>query len=167
MSLAKTYTATTSGIYSIGINPANLSFNNNDFIQFSTLLPLPSISLGTGSSFISMNDINYFFGGVNGEARYLTEQDKERLNALFDGGGRVFASVNADLFSVSIKPADKIGAFAFSIYDYAGMKARIPGALADLALSGNPVGKKFDLSEADVKVWWLRNYELFKRNSWI
>jgi len=160
MSLAKTYNATTSGIYSIGINPANLSFNNDEFIQFSTLLPLPSVSIGTGSNFISMNDINYFFGGVNGEARYLTEQDKERLNALFDGGGKIFASVNADLFSVSIKPANSIGAFAFSIYDYAEMKAQIPSALADLALSGNPIGKKFDLSEADIKGWWLRNYAL-------
>jgi hypothetical protein len=160
MSLAKTYTATTSGVYSIGINPANLSFNNDEFIQFSTLLPLPSVSVGTGSNFISMNDLNYFFGGVNGEARYLTEQDKERLNALFDGGGRIFASVSADLFSVSVKPAGSIGVFAFSIYDYAEIKAQIPSALVDFALSGNPVGKKFDLSEADIKGWWLRNYAL-------
>ncbi len=160
MSLAKTYNATTSGIYSIGINPANLSFNNDEFIQFSTLLPLPSVSIGTGSNFISMNDLNYFFGGVNGEARYLTEQDKERLNALFDGGGAVFASVNANLFSISVKPNNKIGAFAFSIIDVAGMKINIPGSLVDLALSGNPVGKKFDLSEGDIKGWWIRNYAL-------
>jgi len=82
MSLAKTYTATTSGIYSVGINPANLSLNNDYLVQFSTVLPVPSVSLGTGSNFISINDINYYFGGVNGEPRFLTERDKEELNSL-------------------------------------------------------------------------------------
>ena len=160
MSLAKTYTATTSGIYSVGINPANLSLNNDYLVQFSTVLPVPSISLGTGSNFISINDINYYFGGVNGEPRYLTEQDKEELNSLFDGGGAVFASVNTTLFSAGVKPDKKIGAFAFSIYDYAGMRVNIPGALADLALSGNAIGRKFDLSEGDIKGWWIRNFAL-------
>ena len=160
MSLAKTYTATTSGIYSVGINPANLSLNNDYLVQFSTVLPVPSISLGTGSNFISINDINYYFGGVNGEPRFLTERDKEELNSLFDGGGAVFASVTTTLFSAGVKPDKKIGAFAFSIYDYAGMRVNIPGALADLALSGNAIGRKFDLSEGDIKGWWIRNFDI-------
>jgi hypothetical protein len=160
MSLAKTYTATTSGIYSIGINPANLSFNNNSFIQFSTVLPLPSVSFGTGSNFISLSELNYYFGGVNGEPRYLSEQDKENLNSLFEGGGMMFVSANVNLLSFGIKPAKRIGAFAFSINDYAGIRVSIPEALADLALSGNPVGKKFDLDNGDIKGWWIRNYSL-------
>lgn len=160
MGLAKTYTATTAGIYSMGINPANLSFNNNNFIQFSTVLPLPSVSFGTGSDFISLNEINYYFGGVNGQPRYLSEEDKENLNSLFDGGGMMFVSANTTLLSVGIKPAKRIGAFAFTITDYAGTRVNIPNALVDLALSGNPVGKKFDLDNGDIKAWWIRNYAL-------
>ena len=160
MGLAKTYNAVSSGIYSIGINPANLSLNNQNTFEISSLLPLPSVSMRTGTNFISINEINYYFGGVNGEPRYLTEEDKENLNTLFEKGGLAYAGVNAQLLSVSFYPAKSVGSFAFSISDFAGTKVIIPQALVDLALSGNPVGRTFDLDEANIKGWWIRNYAL-------
>ncbi len=160
MGLAKTYNSTSSGIYSIGINPARLSLNNQNILEISTLLPLPTFSVGTGSNFINLQDLNYFFGGVDGEPRYLTEQDKDRLNTLFDKGGLVFANVNAELFAVNFNPKKEIGSFAFAVYDFAFTKVNIPQALTEIALYGNPVGKTFNLNEADVKGWWIRNYSL-------
>jgi hypothetical protein len=84
MGLGKTHNATSSGIFSVGINPANLSYESQNLFEIATVLPLPTISLRTGTDFISFNEFNYYFGGVNGEPRYLTDEDKEKLNSLFD-----------------------------------------------------------------------------------
>ena len=37
-------------------------------------------------------EVPHFFGGINGEPRYLTEDDKRKLNSLFENGGLLFAS---------------------------------------------------------------------------
>ena len=83
MGLAKTYNSTSMGIYSIGINPANLSIMDEGSVEFSTIIPLPFISFHSGTDFLSMNQLNYYFGGVDGKARVLTENDKQDFNELF------------------------------------------------------------------------------------
>ncbi len=158
--LGKTQNAVSSGLFSVGINPANLTLNNDHNFEISTLIPLPTVSVRTGSNFLSFEDFNYYFGGVDGEPRYLTEDDKSKLNSLFENGGLIFASVNAELFSFSYKSKNEIGVFAFSIYDYASMQINIPDAIVDLALSGNPIGSTINLDDADIKGWWQRNYTL-------
>ena len=158
--LGKTHNAISSGLFSVGINPANLLLNSNNNFEIATLLPLPTVSVRTGSDFISFDEFNYYFGGVNGEPRYLTEDDKQKLNSLFENGGLVFASANAELFSFSYKPEKEIGVFALSIYDFASMRVNIPNAIVDVALSGNPVGTTFNLDEGEIKGWWIRNYVL-------
>lgn len=158
MGLGRTYNAVSSGLFSIGINPANLSLNNSSVIEISTIVPLPNITLRTGTNFISLNEFNYYFGGDNGEARYLTEEDKEKLNSLFDNGGLIFGLANAELFSVSYKPSMNVGAFAFSINDFASIRVSIPEALVNFALAGNPVGRTYNLNEGEMKGWWIRNY---------
>ena len=45
MGLAKTYNSMSMGIYSIGINPANLSIMDEGSVEFSTIIPLPFISV--------------------------------------------------------------------------------------------------------------------------
>ena len=44
MGFAKTYTAVTKGVYSIGLNPANLILEDTLKFQIATLLPVPSLS---------------------------------------------------------------------------------------------------------------------------
>jgi hypothetical protein len=165
LGLAGSSNSVSSGVYSIGINPANLAINKNNFIDFTTVLPLPSISISTGTNFLSLNDVNYFFGGVDGEARVLTEADKQRFNSLIQNGGLVFINASFSLFSFGINLNDNIGALAFSIQDIAGAKLYLPQALADVVLNGNPQGKTFNLNEANVKAWWIRNYSFsYARN---
>lgn len=158
--MGKTHNAVSSGLFSVGINPANLLLNDQNNFEIATLLPLPTVSLGTGSDFISFDEFNYYFGGVNGEPRYLTEDDKRKLNSLFENGGLLFASANAELFSFSYKPENDIGIFALSVYDFASMRVNIPNAIIDAALSGNPEGTTFNLDEGEIKGWWIRNYAL-------
>jgi len=156
--LAKTYNSTSMGIYSIGINPANLSVMNEGSVEFSTIIPLPLISFHSGTDFLSMNQLNYYFGGVNGKSRVLTESDKQDFNNLFADGGSVFANFSTSLFSFALKPGIEVGTFAISIIDFAGGNFTIPQAIVDLGLNGNQPGKKYDFNDEKFKSWWIRNY---------
>jgi len=158
MGLAKTYNSTSMGIYSIGINPANLSITDEGSVEFSTILPLPFISFHSGTDFLSMNQLNYYFGGVDGKARVLTEADKKNLNALFSDGGNAFADFSTTFLSFAVKPSNDAGTFAFSISDFAGGNFTIPQAIVDLGLNGNQAGKKYDFKDEKLKSWWIRNY---------
>ena len=165
MGMAKTYNTISNGILAIGINPANLIVEESNKIEFSTVLPLPYVSIKTGTNFLSIHDFNYYFGGDNGKARLLTETDKQNLNKLFENGGLIFGNASTNIFSFKFTPSNNIGAFAFSINDFAGAKARIPEALADFALTGNTIDKVYNLDDANVKAWWIRDYSLsFARN---
>lgn len=158
--LSKTYTAYSKGVYAIGINPANLISEDSVFIQFAAPLPLPTISAQGGINVLSLDEFNYFFGGINGESRVLSESEKQELNSSFENGGYVSGGSSFQILSFSIIPNKKIGAFGFAITDYSGGKGIIPAAIFDLALNGNTVDKVFDFSEAEVHSWWIRNYSL-------
>lgn len=160
MGMAKTYSATTTGIFSIGINPANLAFNNDAAVQFTTILPVPNLSVRGGSNFISIDDFNYYFGGIDGERRVLDEADKDNLYGIFENGGSVFANAGARLLTFGFSPKASIGFFALSVSDYSGGKAFVPEALADFSLNGNPQGKVFDISQSSFSTWWIRQYSI-------
>jgi hypothetical protein len=160
MGMGKTYTAYSTGVYAIGLNPANLILEDDVFIQFVTPLPLPTVSAQGGISVLSLDEFNYFFGGINGESRVLSEEEKQRLNSSFENGGYVSGGSSAQLLSFGINAGEKVGAFGFAITDYSGGKGIIPSAIFDLALNGNPVDKVFDFSKAEVQAWWIRNYSL-------
>jgi hypothetical protein len=158
--LAKTYNSTSTGIYSLGINPANLSFMDEGSVEFSTFFPLPFVSVHSGTDFLTVERLNYFFGGVNGRARVLTESDKQEFNQLFSEGGAVFTSASARLLNLAWKPSVEFGSIALSINDFAGANATIPQAIVDLGLNGNQPGKKYNLNDEKFNSWWIRDYSL-------
>ncbi len=162
--MGKTYTVTSRGVYAIGRNPANLMLSKDGHVQFATLLPIPNINLRAGTDFITINDFNYFFGGVeeNGvkKGRYFDDDDKERLNNIFEGGGFFVTDAEAILLSATYKNSDDVGAFGFSISDRFAFKFNIPEKLVTLGLEGNPVGSVYNFDDADIKGWWLRDYSL-------
>lgn len=160
MGMAKTYNAITRGVMSVGINPSNLIYNQPYDFELSTVLPLPMISLRSGTDFMSIDEVNYYFGGVDGKGRILTEEDKKNFNDLFKDGGFIFANFSVRLLSLSYNAEPSIGAFAFSINDVAGGKFNLPQALVDIALTGNELNKTYDFNDADAKAWWIRNYSL-------
>ena len=174
MGLAKTYNSTSTGIYALGINPANLSLMDEGSVEFSTFFPLPYVSVHSGTDFLSIEKLNYYFGGVNGKARVLTDVDKQNFNELFSDGGFVFTSLSTNLFSLAWKPSIDAGVFAFSISDFAGTNATIPQALVDLGLNGNQPGRRYNLNDEKFKSWWIRDYSftysrefISKSESWL
>lgn len=158
--MAKTYIATSQGIQSIGTNPANLSLMGDNSVEFYTVFPLPLLSFHSGTDFMTLENFNYYFGGVDGSARYLTEDDKRKFNDLFNNGGLIFANFSTTLLSISIQPSIEFGTIALTMNDYAGGSFTIPKAFIDLGLNGNQPGRNYDFSDEKFKSWWIRNYSL-------
>ncbi len=160
MSLAKTYNANTDGIYSIGINPANMMFSQSAHFEFTTVLPLPALSVKAGTNFMNFDDFNYFFGGDNGQGRFLTPSDKQRLFDLFSNSGRAFGNVSLTPFAAMLKVGPYTGAFAFSMADFIGGSFTVPKALVDLGLNGNTPNQVYSFNDVDAQGWWIREYSL-------
>lgn len=163
--MGKTYTASSRGVFSLGTNPANLMFSENRHFELGTVLPLPNLDIKVGTDFLSIDDFNYFFCGVEGQdgsvkGRELTESDKERLMSLFEGGGLFEANLNTSLLSFTYKISDKIGAFGFGINDVVSFRVNFPQDMVSIALYGNPSGRVYNFNDAEVRGWWLRSYSL-------
>jgi Family of unknown function (DUF5723) len=157
-SMAKTYNAISRGVYAIGINPSNLVYEDNYTMELATVLPIPYFSVRTGTDFASLDQIKYYFGGVNGNARVLNDQDKQNFSNLFQGGGYVFTNFSTNWFTLTYNANPEVGAFAFSVNDFAGGKFYFPQGIVDIALNGNPAGREYNINDLNVNMWWIRNY---------
>ncbi|MCX6149420.1 MAG: DUF5723 family protein [Ignavibacteriales bacterium] len=163
--MGKTSTSTSRGVFSIGYNPANLLFDEDNHFEFATVIPFPNLNMRFGTNFITIKDYNYFFGGVKDESgktvgRYLSESDKNNLKTIFSGGGFFVADFSTSIFTATLKINDEVGAFGFGINDIIAFKATFPGQLINLALEGNPIGSVYNFNDANAKGWWLRDYSL-------
>ncbi|MEI7811382.1 MAG: DUF5723 family protein [Ignavibacteria bacterium] len=169
--MANTYTAASTGVFAIGKNPANLSFSDNGRFEVQTNiipLPFPSISFGAGTDFLSINDYNYFFGGVPDPAnpggkkigRFLTAEDKNRLVSMFEDGGTVSTGFSMPLLKIFYKAGDKAGAFGFSISDNFAMEMKFPKGLANFAMNGNSADTLTSFSDGKFTAWYLRDISL-------
>ena len=163
-SMGKTYTIASRGLYAVGLNPANLAFTSNRHAEI--ILPVPShINLRTGTNFLSINEFNYFFGGVQDASgktvsRHLNAADKDRMRNLFEGGGTVLFDLNLEHLGLLWTPNKKIGTFAFLVQDFINAQLTFPSDLINLALAGNPLGKEYSFNDLQLKMWYIRSYNL-------
>ena len=153
------------GVYAIGVNPANLAIVQEHSVEISTLIPLPTLNFSAGNDFITLNDYQYFFTGVEGDngeinPRYLNNNDKRDLLDLFNQGSLINTNFGTNILSVTFYPAKHIGAFGFAIQDIVSSHINLPSQLFELFLYGNEAGKQIDLNDLDVNTWYLRNYSL-------
>ncbi len=161
--LGNSYTTSSRGVYSIGINPANLAIPTGYSVNVSTVFPLPNFNFSAGNDFFNMNEFKYFFTGEkdpNGDVKgkLLTDADKQRFLALFDNGSQIRAGFSLPVFSLSVNAGKEVGAFAFGVEDKFGMQVNLPRDLFDFALTGNEVGKTFNFDDLSVKESYLRYY---------
>lgn len=168
MALGNEFTAISTGVYSIGKNPANLAFHYDHSVEVATVLPFPNVNAIGGTNFLSVEDFNYFFtensdNNTNTNElikRDLTVSDKQRLLALFSTDNRIHTNVSYTIFALSVYGGEYVGSFAFSIHDQAAVNSNIPKDIVDLALFGNQPGRVYDLSDAQLDAWVLRSYSL-------
>lgn len=153
---------TSTGVYSILANPANLAMQGTT-IEISTILPIPSINAVSGNDFMSFSDIEYYFGGVKDEngnviGRFLDPAEKETLLSKFNEGNRIQTSAAINLFSISVSAGKDIGNFGFSINDVLGQRTGLPRDLIDLFLNGNRIGRTYYLNDLVFSTSYLREY---------
>ncbi len=161
--LAKAHTVSSRGIYSMWINPANLSYPGEYSVEFTTVFPVPSFNFAVGNDFLSLNDYNYFFTGEKNQlgqvvGKYLNSAEKEKFKSLFEQGTGLASNFSTTLFALSVNAGQDLGAIGFSVSEIAGLHANLPLDLIDLGLYGNAINKVYDLSQADLRMWYLREY---------
>lgn len=160
--MGKTYTASSRGVFTFGINPANLVMPAEKDFEISIGFPLPNFNFGIGNDFMTMDNFNYFFGGVqeNGQTvgRLLTDQDKEDFLNLFSDGSEIKTGFNLNLISLSYNAGKEIGAFGFAIQDRFGFSMAIPVGLFEFGLYGNEVGKKYEFNDLNLKASYTRSF---------
>lgn len=165
ISLGGTNAVSARGVYAIGVNPANLVVDQDHKIEISSILPLPTINLSIGNDFITLEDYQYFFTGVEGDngeisGKYLNNSEKNKFLNLFENGSMVNTNLGTTLLSFSFYPSKELGAFGFSIQDLSSAKFSLPKQIFELVLFGNETGKVFELNDMDVQAWYLRNYSI-------
>ncbi|MBU2444490.1 MAG: hypothetical protein KJ666_02800 [Bacteroidetes bacterium] len=163
LSLANTYTARSLGVDALGINPANLALQDLTSFSLKTVIPLPTIGFNFSAP-ISMERINYFFGGVDDGSgkkvgRYLTEADKSELGDLLSDGEFITNFAITPLaFTININK--NVGAFGFAVTDRLGTNERLSRAFLDLAFSGLTSGNVYSFSDIVVKSAYWRDISL-------
>lgn len=165
IALGGTNATSARGVYAIGVNPANLAITNNRQIEFSSVLPLPSVNINVGNDFITIEDYNHFFSGVEGtngdiSGRYLNNSEKVKFLDLFDQGSMINTNLGINLLSFTIYPSKDIGAFGFAVQDWTSAQLSLPKQVFELVLYGNDPGKTYDLNDMDMKAWYLRQFSL-------
>lgn len=163
VAMGRTYTASSRGVYALGINPGNIGLSEQKHFEIQSVLPLPFLGLSVGTDFLSINEFNYYFGGEtdasgNKVGRYLTQDDKDKLKTLFEGGGLFAVDLSVQLFAVTYKVSDITGAFGFNISDIMAANINFPSDIVNLGLAGNPIGRVYNFNETDIKAWYLRKY---------
>jgi len=162
-------TATARGVYSIGINPANLTLRQYHSAEIASVLPLPNFSVMAGSEVMTFEDFNYFFGakkiGSKKVGKILNDADKARLISLFAKGEALQSEMSINLFSFAIQLPEIGSAFAVGIKDRFSANGNIDDGLIRFALNGNEVGKKEKFSNFSFESVYLREYTLsFSKN---
>ena len=165
VSMGNSFVVMSNGVFSIGKNPANLVNGNLNFIEFSTPLPFPTFNGSFGSTFLNINEYNYFFTGQKGidnnsTAKLLTTSDKERLITLLKRGNSLNFQLDINLLSFAINFGKKAGKFAFAVSDHSVLHSELPVSLFELFLFGNEAGRSYSFKDTQLRSWYLRNYSL-------
>lgn len=159
--MGNTYITNSRGAYSIYKNPANLSFSDTGSVEISTIFPIPNFSTIVGTDFFTASDFNYYFGGDgNGNAKYLTDEDKARLVNMFEDGGEIFADLSINYLGVVVNAGKQIGTFSFSVSDNFSQISVIPQELVELAMYGNPPGSVYEMNQLKSSDNYVRDFTL-------
>lgn len=172
MGLGNTYTASSRGLNSIGLNPANLAIKNYNKIEISTVLPVPELNAFGGSQVMSIKDYLYYFGGTDEKtpdgkrkARILTEDDKSNLIDLFNDNDLINSDFSLNLFSIGFFAYPELGVFTFSIKDRFAAQGAIDKNLIQFMMQGNKNTPSYHIENMALNSSYLREYAIsFAKN---
>lgn len=164
--MGNTYVASSRGINCLGYNPANLVFARNNDLEFSTFLPIPTITVSAGNNSISLDDVDYFFTPIDSNntkiAKTLTKNDKQRFKDLFSSDLTLYSNFSLNFISFSYKPSEKFGSFAFSMNENSNMRFDVPKDLPSSLVDAGILSENSytDLNAFNLQGWWIRDYSV-------
>ncbi len=157
LGMGNTRNSSSLGLTGLASNPAMLDLRKGKH-RLEILLPSASI-LGYSNS-LSLEDINFYFGGVDGRGRILTENDKNSLLNAFKNDGTVFLNIVPIQLGISRQLGDRLGTLGFAVNESFSGNLTFPKELADLALNGNEVGMTYNFNKLNFQAWHVRSYDL-------
>lgn len=156
MGMANTYTASATGAFAIGKNPAMICHPTDEDSTIHLLMPNIAMQFYTNS--ISFDEINNYFGSAS--KRYLTEADKNKLWNYFGNNGKFYFDATGSLFSIVWTPSRYLGSFALSVDDFFSGYIFLPQDMIDLSLKGNEIGRTYSFDDFELQTAWLRSISL-------
>ena len=172
IAMGNSFSISSQGIYSIQSNPANLVLTKNIHFEFSTLLPLPSVNANAGNDFMTLDDLDYYFGGVRNSdgslsSRYLDETEKNNLKSLFSNGTGIRTNVVVNLLSFSIYFSPQIEHTRVLVKELILLMRHIAlmfGCIKFIAAKGQKVAHLFlpaadfniETDAAFIQLYWLK-----------
>jgi hypothetical protein len=158
MGMARTSVIASRGLDAVGINPANLAYQEGKTVTIGFI----PFGVHVGSNFLDYDLYTTYFTGIETDSgrvgKYLTPQDKQRILDAFPGGiGSLFTNVDLRLFGLAIE-VPKIGTFAFTVSEHVDGFVSLPRDYVEFLLNGNPPGTTRNFSDTDVRAAWTREY---------
>lgn len=164
LSQGNTSNASARGIYTSGINPANLVYQRNNTFEFSsTVLPL-NLNLSVGNNLLTINDIIKYFTPIDSNGvikrKVLSSSDIKEFKNYFSSDMNIYNTAHINWLSFYYKYNNKIPAISFSLDEIISgniiLPKDLPKSLVDLSFSRE--NQSLNLSNLNIKAWWLRSY---------
>lgn len=160
MGMAGTYVVASRGLDAVGINPANLAYQEGKTVTIGFI----PFGIHLGSNFLDYDLYTTYFTGIDTDSgrvgKYLTNQDKQRILDAFPSGiGSLFTNVDLRLFGVAVE-VPRIGTFAFTVSEHLDGFVNVPKDYFEFFLYGNPPGTVRNFGESDAQAAWTREYSL-------
>lgn len=151
--MGRVSTAASRGLDAVGVNPANLAFDDRNATVTLNVVPF---GLSVGSDFLNLKIYNDFFTGVPDPtdpnkriSKFLNEDDKDQFLELFpDGVARTQFKFETAPIGLSLQ----IGNFGFAIVPsiQSSFNLDLEKEYLELPLRGLPAGKEYVLDKTAV-----------------
>ncbi len=150
--MGRAFTAFSRGLDAVGVNPANLAYNDRDATVTINLVP---IGFSIGSDLINLQIYNDFFTGVDDPvtgqrvSKFLTDQDKDKILELFPSG---VAHTQMRLETAPIGISVQAGNFGFAIVPsvYTALNLDLDKSYLEFPLRGYPAGKSYNFDNTAI-----------------
>lgn len=158
VALGRATVAYSTGADALSVNPANISL----FPEGSMSFALTPIGMMAGNTMMSLNDVNYYFGGVQDakgkvQGRVLNDSERDAFLQKFNAG-TIATQFDVNLLSAVYKIDDESAA-AFSINTTVQSSLTLPGTVGQL-IAGYAGYRPLELRDAAANALAYTAYQL-------
>jgi len=160
MGMGRTFVAASRGLEAVGINPANLAFDDENTVT----IGLVPVGATVGTNFMTYGLYTRYFTGQQTDSgrigRYLDDAAKQEiLNAFPDGLGNFIGHAEVRPIGFTVR-AGHLGTFAITVTEQFHGNFQIPREYVHFLLYGNTPGSSLNFSGTRGAAEWTREYAM-------